>query len=100
MVDYRKLPANTGAGEVKHPCPKPVPLMVWLIDGSKTKDVVVDVFAGSGTTCVAAKKLERRYIGIEIDQNYCDIARDRILKLEGKSLKKLSKKPGFFDVDA
>ena len=69
-----------------------------ILATSDNFDIILDPFAGSGTTCVAAKKLERRYIGIEIDQNYCDIARDRILKLEGKSLKKLSKKPGFFDV--
>jgi len=41
-------------------------------------DLILDPFCGSGTTCVAAKKLGRRYIGIEIDPTYADIARRRI----------------------
>lgn len=41
-------------------------------------DIVLDPFNGSGTTCVAAKKLGRRYIGIDISKNYCKIARARV----------------------
>ena len=82
-----------------HPTQKPLPLMQWVVTNyTPAECVVLDPFCGSGTTCVVAKKLGRRYIGIEIDQNYCDIARDRLLKLEGKSLKKLFKRSGFFDV--
>ena len=62
-----------------HPCEKPVLLMEWLIDASShIGDIVLDPFCGSGTTCVAAKRLGRRYIGIEIDEGYCEIARERV----------------------
>jgi site-specific DNA-methyltransferase (adenine-specific) len=44
--------------------------------------VVLDPFIGSGTTAVAAKKLDRSYIGIDISKGYCDIAKERI-SLEG-----------------
>ena len=41
-------------------------------------DVVLDCFAGVGTTCVVAEKLNRRWIGIEINEEYCKIAKERI----------------------
>lgn len=40
--------------------------------------VVCDLFAGSGTSCVSAKKLNRKFIGLELDQNYCNLANERI----------------------
>ena len=45
---------------------------------SNPDDVVLDIFSGSGTTCVAAKMLGRRYIGIDISEEYCNIARQRL----------------------
>lgn len=45
---------------------------------SKKNDIILDPFVGTGTTCVAAKKLHRRYIGIDISPNYCKLAEKRI----------------------
>lgn len=61
-----------------HPCPKPVALMTELValftDAGET---VLDPFAGSGTTLLAAKSLGRRAIGVEIEERYAEIAATR-----------------------
>lgn len=65
------------AGE--HPTPKPVELMQRMIQSSTDKDgTVFDGFMGSGTTGVACMNLDRKFIGIEIDRRYFDIACERI----------------------
>jgi site-specific DNA-methyltransferase (adenine-specific) len=62
-----------------HPTPKPVDLMgEWIEDFSDDGDLILDPFMGSGTTGVAAVKLGRKFIGIEIEPRYFDIARRRI----------------------
>ena len=67
------------AGGADHPTQKPLPLIRELVDLFSFKDdVVADPFMGSGTTGVAAVKLGRRFIGIEIEPRYFDIACRRI----------------------
>jgi DNA modification methylase len=61
-----------------HPTQKPLALMVWCLEFLPEADLILDPFCGSGTTCVAAKKLGRRYIGIDISPEYCEIARKRL----------------------
>ena len=62
-----------------HPTQKSLALMVWCIKNySSPNDLIVDPFCGSGTTCVAAKMLGRRYIGIDISPEYCEIARQSL----------------------
>jgi site-specific DNA-methyltransferase (adenine-specific) len=62
-----------------HPTQKPVLLFEYLIKTYTNKgDLVLDNCAGSGTTGVACKNLGRKYIGIEISEEYCEIARKRI----------------------
>ncbi len=64
-----------------HPTQKPVELMKWCLEKySKTGDLVLDPFAGSGTTAVACELLGRRWILIEQDLDYCRIAAKRIKK--------------------
>lgn len=62
-----------------HPTQKPVALMTWILERySKPTDIVLDAYLGSGTTAVACERLGRRWIGIELDKDYCEIARKRI----------------------
>ena len=62
-----------------HPTQKPVELMEYLISTyTNERDVVLDFTMGSGTTGVACKKLNRKFIGIELDNTYFKIAQDRI----------------------
>jgi len=64
-----------------HPTQKPVKLMSWIIRTySKPGDLVLDFTMGSGTTGVAALQNKRRFIGIEINERYFDMASERILK--------------------
>lgn len=62
-----------------HPTVKPLKLMSYLITlFSREGDIVLDPFVGSGTTCLAAKKLKRKYIGIERESEYVEIAKARL----------------------
>ena len=71
------------ASRVNHPAPFPVELPKRCIDMfTFTGDVVLDPFNGSGTTCVAAKASGRHYIGIDLSEEYCAIARQRVAQTE------------------
>jgi len=65
----------------QHPTVKPVGLLAWLMSKStELGELVLDPFAGSGTTLRAAKDLGRRAIGIELDPEYCDRAIERLTR--------------------
>ena len=62
-----------------HPTQKPVALMEYLIKTYTNEgETVLDFTMGSGTTGVACKNLNREFIGIELDENYFNIAKQRI----------------------
>jgi site-specific DNA-methyltransferase (adenine-specific) len=62
-----------------HPTVKPLQLMSYLITlGSRPNDLVLDPFVGSGTTCLAAKMLGRRFLGIELNKEYFALAEARV----------------------
>lgn len=62
-----------------HPTVKPVDLMAYLIKiYSPPNSIVLDPFCGSGTTGVAAIQENRQFVGIDLSEHYCDIAKDRI----------------------
>lgn len=58
-----------------HPCPKPLKAWMWLLGKgtAETDDIILDPFVGSGTTLIAAKRMNRRAIGIEIEERFCEI---------------------------
>ena len=67
-----------------HPTVKPVALVAdAILDCSRRKGIVLDAFAGSGTTLVAAERTGRRGYGIELDPLYCDVIVRRLAKVAG-----------------
>ncbi len=77
-VPFWSMPENT-----PHPAQKPEKLYAKLILASSEEgDMVFDPFLGSGTASVAAKKLGRRYFGIEANREYCALAESRLARAE------------------
>ena len=74
-----QLVKNVSKQKYNHPCPVPVKLMERIIKLTTNEgDLVVDVFAGSGTTGIACMNTGRRFIGIELDTVYADMANERL----------------------
>lgn len=77
-IPFWSMPENTD-----HPTQKPEKLIAKLIlASSKPQDFVFDPFFGSGTTCVVAKKLNRKFSGIEQEPEYCQMAVKRLIHAE------------------
>jgi DNA modification methylase len=70
--DMKRNPEN-----IHHPTQKPVDVIKRMIRNHNI-DIILDPFCGSGTTCVAAKQMGRKYIGIEINPEYAAIAQRRV----------------------
>ncbi|HOV33206.1 MAG TPA: site-specific DNA-methyltransferase, partial [Candidatus Hydrogenedens sp.] len=67
----------------EHPCQLPIPLLERLLLMSTDEgDIVLDPFVGTGTTAIAAKKLGRRFIGIDIDSKYVEITKRKLGEVE------------------
>jgi site-specific DNA-methyltransferase (adenine-specific) len=67
----------------EHPCQLPIHLLERIIlMATDEGDIVLDPFVGTGTTAVAAKKLGRKYIGIDIDPQYIEIAEKNLKQVE------------------
>ena len=79
-----KFSVNPGLEQVRgHPTPKPLQAMYKLCkDWTDEYETILDPFMGSGTTLVAAKRLGRKAIGIEIEEKYCEIAVKRLAQTE------------------
>ena len=77
--DHFTVINNEKLGNHGHPCPKPIGWAKWIIHRfSLIGGVVIDPFLGSGTVAIACKELNRRCIGIEISEKYCEIAVRRL----------------------
>ena len=75
----RNIWRMTNGRSLGHPAPFPIALARdHIATWSNHGDVVLDPFAGSGTTAIAAKELGRRFIGLELSADYCEIAEQRL----------------------
>ena len=76
-VQYFKT--SESEGKVIHPTQKPVALLEYLIKTyTNENEIVLDFTMGSGSTGVACLNTNRKFIGIELDENYFNIAKERI----------------------
>jgi len=70
---------QSGKEYVGHPTQKPIELLKYILTASsRPKELVLDPFIGSGSTAVACKQLGRNYLGIELTEEYCEIANKRL----------------------
>jgi site-specific DNA-methyltransferase (adenine-specific)/modification methylase len=77
--EQRKAPFGANRQQIDHPCPRPLEQVEYVLTlATADGDLVVDPFMGSGTTGVACIKTGRRFIGIEIEEKYCEIAVKRL----------------------
>ncbi len=77
----------------KHPTQKPLGLLSRIILASSQKhDVILDPFSGSGTTGIASALFDRQYIGIEQDDNFLQLAKQRYLALDDKTKSEFKQK--------
>jgi len=82
-VFYNNIVKNVSKDKTPHPCQIPVSILeIFIKASSNPNDVVLDPFAGSFSTAVAAKKLGRKSISIELDEEYVKIGKDRLSKTD------------------
>lgn len=78
---------NNIIGNKLHPTEKPVDLLeYYLLNSSELKDIVLDPFMGSGSTGAACVNTKRNFIGIELDENYFNIAKERIEQAQNEQV--------------
>jgi len=83
-TDIHRIKHNKYRDE--HPCQLPVPLLErFILMTTDEGDIVLDPFVGTGTTAVAAKKLGRKYIGFDLDQEYKTISENNLKKVKPDS---------------
>lgn len=76
--EAERQPGTSAQVRRVHPTQKPIALMEWCIGFLPNSNVILDPYMGSGTTGVACMKLGRKFIGIEIESEYFNIACERI----------------------
>ena len=78
----------------RHSAVFPVDLPTWFIKlFTASGDIVLDPFIGSGTTAVAAKQMGRRYAGIDVNEEYCQVAKERLMRIQ----RRLLEDPGYYE---
>lgn len=75
---YGGIEGNTSASPRQHPTQKPIAVMEWCLGFLPDATTILDPFMGSGTTLVACVKTGRKGVGIELDEDYFEIACERV----------------------
>lgn len=83
LREFTKCPKGV---DKEHPCEKPVQLMLWCLGFVPDAETILDPFMGTGTTGVAALQAGRKFIGIERDPDYFEIACRRIREAAGEDV--------------
>ena len=87
ILEFDK-PARNG----EHPTMKPIPLFAYLIkNSSRSQDIVLDTFGGSGTTLIVCEQIGRKCRTMEYDPHYCDVIIARWEKLTGRKAELIKK---------
>lgn len=87
VSDTASIVSNRSNAEKGHPCPRPLCQMLRIVEQWVRPDsIVIDPFMGSGTTGVACVQLNRRFIGVEKEPKYFEIAKRRIMEAMGKEV--------------
>ena len=85
MHNFFETPNKSSYGVTEHPTEKPLSLIRhWIEIHSNPNDTILDCFMGSGTTGVASLELNRKFIGIEQDEKYFQISKNRLKETENK----------------
>ena len=79
IIDCSKVPSK----KLTHPTEKPQELLeIFIKQSSDEESIIFDGFMGTGSCGIAAKKLNRKFVGIELDEKYFNIAKDRLENIE------------------
>jgi len=79
---YRGKPNRNNEFSNVHAATFPIDLPEWALQFTKTNDIILDQFLGTGTTMVASHQLNRKCYGMELDPKYCQVIVDRMIKLD------------------
>ena len=87
LISGECISSNNFCKEAEHPCPRKLDHVKWLIyQFTDPEDIILDPFMGSGTTGVACAEQQCKFIGIEINKKYFDIACKRIEKIVNQKI--------------
>ena len=74
-----------------HPTQKPTGMIVEVMNDFKAKNMILDLFLGSGSTLIACEKTKRKCYGMEIDPHYCDVIVKRWEEFSGKKAERVER---------
>ncbi len=90
---YRGKPQRNNEYSHVHAATFPIDLSEWAMQFTNKGNIILDQFLGTGTTMVAAHQLKRKCYGMELDEKYCQVIVDRMLKLDSALEVKINGKP-------